>query len=466
MLYIVCNNLKKKYLQTGILLLTFLVIFSFELIGISLYTSASRKELEAQEKFGAAIHIYVKSDFSLQADEYMKEHGSFEGFVPEQKELFIDEAFIEELSTVKHVIGYNASCGFFAQPMNFTNVQTYSGVDPKGQSADPSREVQKDYVSFDGNLNVVYADAFRKGYAVLTQGQFPDQTHPGAIIETELAEKNDLTIGDTLSMVNPNDKSLTVEIEIIGIYESQEFFEVLNTNFWGEGVFAYNPANRIYCDYDTAAKLIAEDTSITGIKVYIDSLQNMDNAAKEIKKHDLDWDDFVIENMTATQTADISKALSSVMKNAGLIIGLALVFGGILIALIVSFWSKSENRELGIYMALGGSKTKVLLIRCLYILGIMLIALLLSGIAGHFIVSIFSDKLTIHYVAGSVSETQAYRTSLPAADETLQVALTSKDMVYCALSGLFYSGIAVIGTIVDIIKKRPNDILKGEQAYD
>lgn len=466
MLYIVWNNLRKKYLQTGILILTFLVIFSFELIGISLYTSASGKELEAQEKFGAALDISVNFDTTLQADAYMKEHGSLEGFVPSQKEFCIDEAFIEELTTVKNVIGYNATCGYFAKPINFSNVQTYSGVDPAGQTADASLSAQKDYVIFDGNLSVAYADAFRKGYAALTQGQFPDQGHSGAIIEAELAKKNNLTIGDTLRMVHPNDETLMVEVEIIGIYESQEFFEVLNTNFWGEGVFAYNPANRIYCDYDTAAKLIVEDTSITRIKIYIDSLQNMDNAAKEIRKLDLNWDDFVLENLTATETADISEALSAVMKNAGLIIGVALVFGGILIALIVSFWSKSENRELGIYMALGGSKTKVLLIRCLYILGIMLFALLLSGIAGQFIVRIFSDKLTIHYVAGSVNETQSYRTTLPAADETLRVVLTVKDMVYCALSGIFFSAIAVLGTIVHIIRKRPNDILRGEQAYD
>ena len=76
------------------------------------------------------------------------------------------------------------------------------------------------------------------------------------IIHEELATLNDIEVGDTITLVDPNDDSITYELEVTGIYQT--------TNEGQSGPFQMfsNSANTIITNQTVAEKLIEQDENL------------------------------------------------------------------------------------------------------------------------------------------------------------------------------------------------------------
>lgn len=467
----VWRDIRKKRAQSIILFLVLLVIFTFEMVGLSIYTSAKDMEFNTQSKLGAEIDISTATEYmDKELEKLTEKYGSWEAVIESGEDIGVDvsESDYKKIKSINHIIGCNDTSGDFAVPDGFENVKEYTtegNFDLKKQVVtDDSPQMKKDNVILDGHLDAKCADEFRKGYAKLTSGIFPDDEHRGAIVEEKLAQKNNFKIGDKITVHNTNDDSLSVTLEILGTYKTTEYFKVLKANTSGEGILVFQPSNRIYCDYSSGFELSGINRHIEALYVFVDSVENIETVIADIKTLDMDWSKYDVINYTKAETMNMSEKLSSFMNSAQMIVLISLVFGTILLALIVSFWSKSEMREAGIYMALGEKKSRIMLRKCIYIIIVVIVALALAVAANILIDSLLSGQFVLHYSDGMTNSTSGFESVAAQADEVLNVAISPMNVVICALSGILFSLASVAGSIINIVRKKSNDILRKETA--
>jgi putative ABC transport system permease protein len=77
-----------------------------------------------------------------------------------------------------------------------------------------------------------------------------------AIINNQLAAYNDLSLGDKIGMINPNNADETYSLEIIGIYENVD----QETSGFGNNP-GTDPANAIYVNYETVKNIQANSAA-------------------------------------------------------------------------------------------------------------------------------------------------------------------------------------------------------------
>lgn len=104
---------------------------------------------------------------------------------------------------------------------------------------------------------------FVAGTSTITDGQmFEENTQAyDCVISDELATYNELQVGDTIAVVNPNNEEESYTLTIVGLYNNQES-GMSQTGMMGGFSTATDSANQIYMSYD-ALSLILEASEAT-----------------------------------------------------------------------------------------------------------------------------------------------------------------------------------------------------------
>lgn len=104
---------------------------------------------------------------------------------------------------------------------------------------------------------------FVAGTSTITDGQmFEENTQAyDCVISDELATYNELQVGDTITVVNPNNEEESYTLTIVGLYNNQES-GMSQTGMMGGFSTATDSANQIYMSYD-ALSLILEASEAT-----------------------------------------------------------------------------------------------------------------------------------------------------------------------------------------------------------
>lgn len=181
-----------------------------------------------------------------------------------------------------------------------------------------------DSVSSDGSeLNIISGKTFDASSDDLT-----------ALIGTDLAEKNSLSVGDTFTAY---EKTITV----VGIYETGNTFEDSN----------------IIMPIATVQSLIGEEGSVSSITAVVDSSENIKSTVSSLESALGDDVDITSEVERAETMVSSLKGIAS-LALAG-VIGAA-VAGAVIILLAMVIIVRERRREIGVIKAIGGTNTKVI----------------------------------------------------------------------------------------------------------
>ncbi len=181
-----------------------------------------------------------------------------------------------------------------------------------------------DSVSSDGSeLNIISGKTFDASSDDLA-----------ALIGTDLAEKNSLSVGDTFTAY---EKTITV----VGIYETGNTFEDSN----------------IIMPIATVQSLIGEEGSVSSITVVVDSSENIKSTVSSLESALGDDVDITSEVERAETMVSSLKGIAS-LALAG-VIGAA-VAGAVIILLAMVMIVRERRREIGVIKAIGGTNTKVI----------------------------------------------------------------------------------------------------------
>lgn len=262
------------------------------------------------------------------------------------------------------------------------------------------------YFSLQGNK----FEDFGEGLRDLAEGRMPENLNE-AIISSDLAELNGISIGDKLSLTSEitlkgessfadnHNVATYYELEVVGIYydATDEYMQ------GGRRNARTNRRNEILTTYETVmAPFLPDYSGITiSATYYVENPEMIPAFAEELYAKGLDpiFD-------VGTDEASYNKIIGPVEGLRSISITfmvIVLVFGGIIIALLASIAIRERKYEIGVLRAMGMKKYKVAIGLWSEMLIITCLCLVLGLTAGTLIAQPVTNVLLEHQIEASLT---------------------------------------------------------------
>lgn len=479
------NFLKRAFLSVKarkgkslLQIFVFSVICVLVLAGLSIQTAAKKSSDLARKQLGADVTLQVDME---KLREQMQSESSEDGGRAMFQSTPIDVEAAEELTTYDQIKGYN----FYS-----TTTGLASSFDPIENSTSTTTEEETETTEGAGRMGggmaqgdvslqgVTFTDSytdFLDSTSEIEDGEHLTDEDTGknvAVIEQTLAEDNDLQVGDTITVTNPQDDSISIELEVKGIYATISTGSDQAMDFT-----AMIPYNKIYVPYTAAAELKGTDYegTIDSATYYIDDPADMEAFVAQAKSESsIDFDTFKLDanDDLYQQMVGPIENVASFSKN---IVYLVSIAGAIILGLIVMMSIRERKYEMGVLLALGEQRWKL---AGQFIVEILVVAILSLGIAtvsGNAVASQVSDQLLNQEIASSettstpesfrgggfgkgMTTTAASTANVETIDE-LDVSATGKDLGLLAMIGALIAVISALLPSLSVLRLQPKTIL-------
>lgn len=184
------------------------------------------------------------------------------------------------------------------------------------------------------------------------------------IISADLATYNSISVGDKITMINPNNTSETYELSVVGIYTSTE-----STS--GPQMMGSDPANQIYTNVLTTDAIIdasTANTTNTADSTYLTQEINGTFVFKDVAAYEAFADeatalglsdDYIIQSSDITQYEQSLQPLENLSNYADTFLYTILVIGGVILVVFSLLRIKERKYEIGVLSAIGMNRKKV-----------------------------------------------------------------------------------------------------------
>lgn len=240
--------------------------------------------------------------------------------------------------------------------------------------------------------------AFHNGTAVIKEGAVFSsvEANDECIITEELAAFNDLSVGDSIVITNPNNEEERYPLTVVGIYSDSSANE---SSFSMFGSTSSDPANRIYMSYATLQKII--EASVAAAEAKAEEGTNVNALsgtlsgtyvfadAEAFKAFEGEARTLGLADTYAINSSDVNTfesglvPLNTLSTMAGYFLVVILVIGAIILVVLNIFNVRERKYEIGVLTAMGMKKGKVALQFLSEIFIVTLVAIALGvGIGG------------------------------------------------------------------------------------
>lgn len=403
-------SVKAKKGKSILQLFVFTVICVLVLSGLSIQSAASTSAELAKQQLGGTVTLSFDQEKMMQEQREARESaGSEEDREPfrfSQTPVEVEDA--EELTTLSQLSGYNFISSTQAVASNFEPIETSSSESSNDSNPMGGRAPDNGMADADVRLQgVVFTDAttdFMDGNTEMVEGTHISDEHIGenvAMIEETLAVENDLSVGDTIKVASTSDEDTTVNAEIIGIYKTTS----VSTDSMGMSFTAMNPYNQIYVPYTLANEIKGEDYegTIDSATYYMADPADTDAFIEDAEATgviDLDTYKLDANDDLYQQMVEPINNVASFSKN---IVYLVTIAGAIILGLIVMLGIRERKYEMGVLLAIGEKKGKLI---GQFIAEILIIAVFAIGIAsltGNLVADKIGDQLLSQQEESSAS---------------------------------------------------------------
>ncbi|QWG87433.1 ABC transporter permease [Bacillus mycoides] len=461
-------SMKKRIGTSLILMAVFLIVTNLVLAGFTIQNASKKAADAARKKLGADVTLGLDFDkLGQQARET--------GEMPKPPKLNTKEA--DQLAKSKHVKDYNYITNNFGIADGFKLVGASEGegkgkgnVAMVGGSGSGSEIDMNSSLMIEGVRKTLLQESFKNGKSKIVDGkpiteQMQDQNV--ALMEKRLAEQNNLKVGDKVK-VQSGDKKETLEVEIIGIYETNE--QPMGQN----PPPMMNPANKLYMPYSTLKKLETDEGMSSSIQVVylLNDPQYIDAFKKEAKKSDIDFNYFKLDAQDSLYKQMIGP-IENIASTSQMIIYMVSIAGAIILGLIIMLSIKARRKEMGILLSIGEKKWKLMAQFVVEVVCIAILALGLSLTTGAKVSQFVGDNLLSGEIAtaseekdnsqnGSVMMVGAGGTPQNQNEDPIDkidVSVTGEDVGKMGGIGLAIAILATLLPALSILRLNPKQIL-------
>ncbi|MFE6138518.1 ABC transporter permease [Bacillus sp. NPDC057893] len=461
-------SMKKRVGTSLILMAVFLIVTNLVLAGFTIQNASKKAADAARKKLGADVTLGLDFDkLGKQARET--------GEAPNPPQLNTKET--DQLAKSKYVKDYNYITHNFGIADGFKLVGVSEGegkgkgsVAMVGGSGSGSEIDMNSSLMIEGVRKTLLQESFKNGKSKIIDGkpiteQMKDQNV--ALMEKRLAEQNNLKVGDKVK-VQSGDKKETLEVEIIGIYETNE--QPMGQN----PPPMMNPANKLYMPYSTLKKLETDEGMSSSIQVVylLNDPQYIDAFKQEAKKSDIDFNYFKLDAHDSLYKQMIGP-IENISSTSQMIIYIVSIAGAIILGLIIMLSIKTRRKEMGILLSIGEKKWKLMAQFVVEVVCIAILAFGLSITTGAKVSQYIGDNLLSSEVATASEETDTPQNGtvmMSGPGGTLQnqkedpidkidVSVTGEDVGKMGGIGLAIAILATLLPALSILRLNPKQIL-------
>ena len=287
--------------------------------------------------------------------------------------------------------------------------------------------------------NVEKEPLFRSEVFKLIEGKNIAREEIGKVLVHEaLAKKNQWKIGDKVSLkVLGEEKELELLIQGIFSGKKQEKYTGMSSDF---------SENMMFLDYATMGQIFGKKKVVTSLRITVNDSEKLAALKTELNKKSVQPEDYeVIEE--ENQFSEMVESLDVVRQMISVMIMAVIGAGIIVLSLVLILWVRERMYEIGILLAIGRSKIKIVGQFILELILISLPAMILAAILG---------RVFVGWILSAVLQKE----SLDNLD--LSSFTTGGGMDIFAMSYGLLILIMVLAVIVAswmILTKKPKDIL-------
>ena len=243
---------------------------------------------------------------------------------------------------------------------------------------------------------------FLDGASAITEGKmFAEGTADNTcVINSELAAYNDLAVGDTITLANPNEESETYTLTICGIYEKESQGDSA-FGMMGGFMAGADSSNQIYTSYQTLEGILSQSeeaavtetdsetgrTTTTALQSMLngsyafDSVEDYENFQEEVKDMGLS-ENYTVSSSDLSSYEESLKPLENLSEYAGYFLLVIMIIGAAILIVLHIFAIRERKYEIGVLAAIGMKKWKIALQFLLESLCVTFLGLLIGAAAG------------------------------------------------------------------------------------
>ena len=393
--------LTRKKGRSILLLIIIFLMSSFVLIGLALKFSADNETTQLRKTLGSSFNLEINTNNPSNYEPRETNGYTYQAYIGP----VITSNLIDRIIQIDGVSNTTDS-----DEIVWANLNLFPGLysdmyndyldNPPDDHAEMERVLLNTQTTMmlpcrEGNLHTY----FRNGAFEITEGrniQKGDELK--AVISTNLAERNGLSVGDTFVVESkegqycPSDEPLKtwgepIELGIVGLFDVN--FEQEPSLYTFETDLA---VNLIFADVKSGKHIksnIGNDPNeekYGEVTFFVDNPQLLDTVMSQVESFDdIDWDYFTIKLDNVAYRASV-KPLEQISRFSMFIIIASILGCVIILYLVLNMWMKNRKREMGVLMSIGVSKGNItfqFVVECILV---VVIALIISFALSEFII--------------------------------------------------------------------------------
>lgn len=276
------------------------------------------------------------------------------------------------------------------------------GMGPDGRGGEFLNESSSDF-TVKGYSSFEAMTDFVEGNYKITDGEVSEDFDGNdCIINNELATVNDLAVGDTFKIIDPNTEK-TYKLNITGIYEE------VNSGEGGMNMFA-DSVNTIITNANFVAKMHEKDSelSINIMPTFVlTSKDVIEKFSEELTQKGLNENLTVETNLDKVENA--TSTISNVRSFAVTFLIVTLIIGTVVLLVINMINIRERRYEIGVLRTIGMKKSKVSLQFILELFMVSFVALILGAGLGAVVSVPVSNSLLQSEISSSQNAQQNIR---------------------------------------------------------
>lgn len=418
---------RRQKIRSFTLLLIFTLLVTTALTVLSAGRAVEQGTTNVKETVGGSIHIDLDSSEENMGAGTQNQWGTTYQYQGD----FITEEIIAAISKADGVVDCNAERegGYWGAAVDFEYYPSMFNISYTEFGA---------AAPYDVTLNSKLDTNFLNGTYTLEEGRHITADDSYAVmISKELAEKNSLSVGDSITMYSL-DVDAQDTFKIVGIFSGTE-----GTNKEAISLDQI-PANRGYMDLKSYNEIFGTSTKLGSMDVYVNSAENSRKVLDAIKKlPELKDKTFTFEIHNENFNL-ISNPLSSLQKMLDTAIRAIALISIIIVTLLLVLWTRSRKKEVGILLAVGRSKGEII---GQFLTENLLLALLSFLISGT-LTALFANKIGAYFINKTAG-----------GGARLTVTVNVSDMAAVSGIGILILCFVVLAASYTIIRLKPKDIL-------
>ncbi|EAG3385303.1 ABC transporter permease [Listeria monocytogenes] len=399
-------SMKARKGRSVLQLIIFTVVCVLILSGFTIQSAADKASELAREQLGGTVTLTVDREKQMQAmrDEAASSDSSSTESKPQFESSPIDVSDANELAKLNHVASYNYYSSTQALASGFDPIESSGDTSSSSDETSTTTETQGPGggqggpqmvdadLSISGLLDSATSTDFEAGTSELTSGvaiTSADKDKNVAMVEENLAEENDWKVGDSFT-VTSSDGNTKVTLKIVGIYKTTDSGSDMAQNF-----SFLNPYNKVYVPYTVANTIKGSDykNTVDSAVYTMDDAANISAFEKEAKKVDsIDWDTFKLDanDTLYQQMIGPINSVASFSKNVVYIVSIA---GALILGLLVMMQVRDRKYEMGVLLAIGEKRGKLIAQFFVEILIVALVSFGLAAASSHYVAQLAGNQI-------------------------------------------------------------------------